>query len=220
MPITVVADGGSCWNGKREYGYELIKIAKEAGADALKFQLFGQEMAINGNIELSFELFRDFHQKGKEIGIPITASVFNRTALNVVWTLDVPFIKLAYSMQDHTDWLEAGQRIGKKMVVTSDLMNVHKLDAFTGAVKLWTFTVDGKTVYPVHTKLNFERLFPPFHGFSDHTPGEANAIQALGFGATWFETHLTLNYSDITCPDHRFAHKPKEFEKYVRVLKG
>jgi len=209
--IYVVADPGSCHNNKKTYGYELIQAAKDSGADAVKFQMFGSDLAKNGNLELSFDLFRDFYFYGKKIKIDVTASAFTKPALEELFRYELPFIKFAYSKQFDLDPINACLRIGKKTVVSSDVMNVDRLPR--DSIKLYCVPE-----YPVKYKLSFEGIFEKFHGFSDHTMGFAQTLEAANCGAKWIEKHLTLPYSDIQCPDSKFALKPSDFAKMVKGL--
>jgi sialic acid synthase SpsE len=213
--VYVVADPGSCWNNKRQYGFDLIRVAREAGAHAIKFQLFDQEFAAkSGNIFLPFELFREFHSFGKSISMPVTASVFNAKALELLMTMDVPFIKFSYSMRERTDWIKASMTVGRKTVVSCDVMSRDSFPQGKDLVRLWCVPQ-----YPVDAELHFKGKFPNrFDGFSDHTLDYDQTVRAVRAGATWIEKHLTMPYSDITCPDSKFALKPDEFAAMCKEI--
>ena len=49
-----------------------------------------------------------------------------------------------------------------------------------------------------------------FQGFSDHTLGYHQTLEAIKNGAEYIEKHITLDHKDINCPDNNFALKPKE----------
>lgn len=51
-------------------------------------------------------------------------------------------------------------------------------------------------------------------GFSDHTPCETAAIQAVTLGAKVVEKHFTTDH-DLAGPDHWFSSTPDEFKVYV-----
>ena len=55
-------------------------------------------------------------------------------------------------------------------------------------------------------------------GYSDHTNGYEASLIALGFGATVFEKHFTLN-KGAKGPDHNASLSPRELIKYVNKLK-
>ena len=55
-------------------------------------------------------------------------------------------------------------------------------------------------------------------GFSDHFIGNDAAKKAKKLGATFFEKHVTMNPSDIG-PDHKFAMKINELDKYINQIK-
>jgi len=63
----------------------------------------------------------------------------------------------------------------------------------------------------------FVKQFNTEIGFSDHTKDSFASILAMGFGATIFEKHLTLN-NQLSGPDHKSSMNPIEFKKYIKIL--
>ncbi len=55
-------------------------------------------------------------------------------------------------------------------------------------------------------------------GLSDHTTGHEVACAALGFGARFFEKHLTLDKTMVG-PDHKASLEPDEMKSYCQALK-
>ena len=43
MTVNIIAEAGVNHNGNREMAFELVKVAADAGADAVKFQTFNAE---------------------------------------------------------------------------------------------------------------------------------------------------------------------------------
>lgn len=69
--------------------------------------------------------------------------------------------------------------------------------------------------YPVDFVVSFEGLFPKYDGFSDHTRGFTQTIQAVKAGAKYIEKHVMLDDS-IKCADSMFAINPTELKKLVK----
>lgn len=220
MRVRITVDVGSCHAGKLPYAKELIRIASETGCDVVKFQLFrGEPYKSAGNIEFNRDWWPEVFHYGKGRGIGVTASPFDKGALELLFQYEVPYIKFSHSMQD-SPMVGAALELGKEVVVSSDPMRVGSLPDHPKLSKLYVYTVNGKPEYPAQAHINFETIFSRgFHGFSDHTLGFAEALAAIDSGARQLEKHITLPYSDIHCPDHAFALKPKDLERYVREVR-
>lgn len=219
--IVIVADPGSTHMGKLSYAKELMDVALMAGASCIKFQLFkGEEFTSCGNIELNYEMFPELVAYSQQIGIPIAASIFDKKALELALTTkNIHHVKFGYSKRYDYESIQAALTIGRRVVTTTDEFAMRKLPKHKKLIKLFVAQIDGKTLYPCRFQLNFHNMFPEYYdGFSDHTLDNTVAMEAKKQGATWFEKHLTLPYSDIVCPDAAFALKPDEFKHYVDLL--
>ena len=94
----VCLDAGSTHQGKLSYVLELVETAKECGADSIKFQMGVKDP----NIDLPFDYFVKAFERGKEIGIDVTSSVFDHTdqyrhLLQEYLCLEPAFYKMAFS---------------------------------------------------------------------------------------------------------------------------
>src|SRR5580765_1085356 len=210
----IVYDAGSTWMGKMEYGYKLIDLAKEARADAIKFQLFeGQEFIDAGNIPLRYDQFEDFYKYGLTVGMPVAASVFNKTAFEFITSIpDMHHIKFAYSMR-HSPLVRGAINLGKRTVVTTNIHDSVNLPNADNLIKLCTAPrCKHADEYAILSKMNFDGLFPNrFQGFSDHSLGYLEAQSAVQHKAHWIEKHISLGFSDTyDCPDGRFALRGEE----------
>lgn len=197
-------------------------MAKECGVDVLKYQFFPDTKKYTecGNIPTPLDWWEPIWKRSKEVDLPITASVFDPGSLDMLSRYNVPFIKLGYSIGFKKEWIEfltTAQEKQPQVVVTCDVMNDHLVPDW--CIKLWTHTIHGQTVYPVHTELKWDGLFPRFDGFSDHTLGVNQALRAKQAGATWIEKHMTLDHPEITAPDAKFALFPKEMKALCSALK-
>lgn len=205
---TLIADVGSTHMGKIDYAIEAIKQAKASGIDIVKFQMFkGEPYLSAGNIELPRSWWPTLLKTANEVGIKLTSSVFDEEAFNLVMeTCDT--IKLAYSQKHQLKWIEAALAAGKTTIVSCDVMTVKKVPK--ECVRLFCIPE-----YPVRYLIDFHGLFKgqwaKFNGFSDHTMGTHQTLEAVRQGAQWIEKHLTLDKPDIRCPDANFAIKPVDF---------
>lgn len=221
--IHITADPGSCWNGKKEYGFELIRIAKNCGADAIKFQLFkGEEYTKSGNIELPYDIFTEFYQYGLEKKIAVTASVFDKGSLDFMMKFVVPFLKFGYSVRNTmADNIVGARNTGRNVHVSTSYMEAKKMVNDPKLKKFYVYHNKDGAEYPSEPIIGFNTFFPDvFQGYSDHSVDHENARRAKDAGCMNFECHITLPYSDIQVPDRWFAKEPKRFEQYVEELRS
>lgn len=227
MSILISADPGSSHMGKLKYALELIEVASDCGADVIKFQMFPSTHpgVKHGNIPAPIDWWPHLENKAKEKNIELAASFFDKQSFEFAFGKRLAYMKFAYSMQGETEWIKSCLTIGKKVIVSSDWINHKKLP--DGVVKLYCHTVNRGTasepryepIYPVIEKLNFDPLFPPFDGFSDHTLGYKETEEAVLNGAQYIEKHISLDYADITCPDVSVALTPKQLSRMMNSLR-
>lgn len=216
MGIYITLDPGSTHNHKLDYARELIDIASDCGADCIKFQLFPDtpEFTIKGNVPLPYDWFPGLMSYGQKKHIRVAASVFDWIGLQLCMQHNVPYIKFAYSQKSKRGWMEGPLNMGKRLFVSADTMSLPSLPENSNITRLYCIPE-----YPVKYEVAFDGLFPPFDGFSDHTLGYQQTIRATEFGAKYIEKHITLPYSDITCPDKYFALNAREAGLMVKKLR-
>jgi len=217
----IVVDPGSTHMGKPKLVREIIEKAKAGGADAVKFQLFPDSKTFTdtGNVYMSPDLFDYAHKQGKLNRIDVTASVFGHKESEFLASYKVPFVKFAYSMKDDISSMEGWLNMGRKVVVTTDIMSMSKLPEHEKLITLYTATVDGKTLYPCMFEIDFEGMFNYFNGFSDHTLGCGQAQRAKEYGCKWIEKHAGLKYVDVECPDKAFCLDINYLGEFVKAVR-
>ena len=208
---------------RMSYAKELTKIAADCGANAIKWQLFKNDIKEKSlhpekypNIELPREWFPELVAYGKELGLEVFASTFDDEALILV-SKYCESIKFSYGFnKDHAikylAWPIENKPF-KNIYISGDLMTNFPNDRTI--LRLYCIPQ-----YPVPFIIDFTSLFPPFIGFSDHTMGYGQTLQAVRQGALIIEKHFTLDKSDITCPDHNFALRPKQVEYMIKEIKN
>lgn len=203
--MKVIVDPGSCHMGKLEYAKELIDVAVDCGADACKFQLFKD---LPPNIKLPRYWFLELVAYGANKKMEVFASVFEWGAYDLVKSV-CKSIKLAYSQRTRGSLYNI--KAFENFYISGDIFTEFP----EGTIKLFCIHE-----YPVLYEVNFDGIFPEFDGFSSHCMGIRQEIKAIEAGAKYLEFHITLDKSDITCPDHAFAKRPKEAKKLINIIRG
>jgi sialic acid synthase SpsE len=223
--VYVTLDVGSCHMGCKPYAHELVTVAKECGANAVKFQL--GEMK-EPNVTLPTDWWPDLCTQAQEIDIDIYASTFDETAFS--WYLKkhsyhggAAYIKFAHSQRMDCENMARAKDVGYRVFVSTDPLSAWCCEPLA-SVKYYCVPE-----YPLMWQPSFEGIFEKFDGFSDHSLGWRNittealrCMQLVNTPQPWYlEKHLTLDKHDIRCPDHYFALKPLEAAKminYIRTL--
>lgn len=211
--VKIICDAGSCHNGRIEYAKELIETASLSGADAIKFQLFKKQNVGGENIELPREWWPELVDYAKTVGIEISASAFDWEAIELLKKYNAPWIKFAHSCRTSPNVKYVA--LTMPVIVSCDPLDVQ---LFEGSNFTRLFCVPE---YPVLYQIDFSEIFTryPFDGFSDHTLGYGQTLNAVLSDAQIIEKHITLDHADIDCPDHYFALRPHELEDMVSKIR-
>ena len=116
MSTIIIAEAGVNHNGDVLIAKELINVAKDSGADYVKFQIFKSELLSTAeakkaeyqkkddknesqkemleNLEFDFNVFKDLKNYADEIGIGFLASAFDNESLEFLIDLKLDFIKI------------------------------------------------------------------------------------------------------------------------------
>ena len=104
MRVTIVAEIGSNWEGNLTKAKKLIRLTKNAGADAVKFQIWRAEDLYSTNhpqwknikkSELNFKNVKTLKEYADEIGIEFFCSAFFPDAVEFLESIDVKRYKVA-----------------------------------------------------------------------------------------------------------------------------
>jgi len=144
----IIAELGSNHNGNFQTAMELIRGAKEAGADSVKFQiihpenLFCEKIFTDGVLGdnpranlveqmrqamLTDDQYRDLAAYCKELEINFTASVFDTHSVDLLCELDVPYIKIASGDLNHISLLRYAAKSGKKLLLSTGASTMEEI---------------------------------------------------------------------------------------------
>jgi len=209
MSVKIIVDPGSCHLGSVNKTYHLIEHAKDAGADAIKFQLFKEEVPfVPPNIMLPWDWFPKLVEYGNNIGIEVFASFFHWDAYKVIRDAGCKSIKFAYGMRGQVQsyWLSGVLAQFDTAYVSNDFMEWHPTKiADTKIKRLWCIPQ-----YPVPFQVDFTDKFKRFDGFSSHCMGTQQELMAMRAGAKIIELHMKLPGQTNECPDALISKTPEE----------
>ncbi|PHQ38450.1 shikimate dehydrogenase [Halorubrum persicum] len=247
-PAFVIAEAGSNHNGDLDTAKELIDVAADAGADAVKFQTFRAEdlyveasgeveyldddrsiYEIIESMEMPYEWIPELHDYCLKRGIQFMSTPFDeRSAAELAEY--VPAWKVASYTSSHIPFLEHLAETDKPIIMST---GAHELDEVAESVMALREAGASELVllqcvaaYPTPiSEINvgvIETLHEEFDvltGLSDHTLDPVTAPStAVALGACVIEKHFTLDKS-MEGPDHEFALEPDELDQMVTAIR-
>lgn len=243
-PAYLIAEAGA--NHDRDLGVarELVDVAAEAGADAVKFQTYtGSDLYSSKTprfeyldddrspqelldaIALPREWQGELAEHARSRGIAFFSSPFDHAAVDGLRELGVPAMKIASFEIVDLPLIRHAAAAGVPVIVSTGMAVYGEIEDALGAVaeagNRQVALLRCASVYPAAPALmnlrsmaTLREAFGVPVGLSDHTTGISIALGAAALGAHLVEKHFTLG-RDRTGPDHPFALEPDELRAMV-----
>ncbi len=208
--MIIVAEVGINHGGDMTLAETLITLAKNNGADLVKFQLYDtgkldrtpEVKRLLKSAELTFEQAKRLYDYGKQIDMQVFFSVFDPERVNWCEKMGVIFYKIAYSEWANEELWEAMEKTGKSIIASTNF----SLCAPYGCDLLYCVPK-----YPAKLEdYNFKAI-DRFRGLSDHTIGLDVCKIAIARGTQLVEKHFCLNHQ--TGADAEFSMTPAELKE-------
>lgn len=250
----IVAEVSGNHNGDLERALTIIDAVADAGADAVKFQTYTADTITLDSDHERFKISdahplwggRNLHSlyteahtpwawhtalfdRARQHGLVPFSSPFDRTAVDLLESLDSSIYKIASLEIGDLDLLKTVARTGKPIILSNGAASLSDLDL---AVRTIRSEGDNDITilcctssYPADPSESNLRGIPVIGdmfgvrtGLSDHTPGIGVAIAAVALGARVIEKHVTLDRSDGGV-DSEFSLEPQELRQLVLEAK-
>jgi len=151
----IIAEAGVNHNGDLQQAIKLVDVAKEAGADAVKFQLFRVEEQVSchaatasyqrkhtgaksmkqmaASYDLPWEAHRDIAAHCQDLGITYMASCFDRKAVDFLLSINGDCIKIASGEITNFPLLTHAASTGKPILLSTGMSTLADI---SGAVDI------------------------------------------------------------------------------------
>ena len=140
----------------------------------------------------------------KEIGISIFSSPFDKTAIDLLESLNAPAYKIASFEIVDTPLIKYAASTGKPLIISTGMANKNEIQEAISAAKdggcselAILHCVSGYPApasdYNLKTLQDMEKEFNLVTGLSDHTLENVTAISSIAMGAAIIEKHFTLD---------------------------
>jgi N,N'-diacetyllegionaminate synthase len=243
-PAYVIAEAGANHNRDLGLAKELVDVAAEAGADAVKFQTYTgsglyssktppfeylkddrSPAEILESLALPREWQPDIAGHARSRGISFFSTPFDHEAIDQLAELGVPAMKIASFEIVDLALIRHAASVGVPVIISTGMATYGEIEdalgavgeAGNGAVALLRCA----SVYPAPAEImnlsamaTMRTAFGVPVGLSDHSTGIAVPIAAASLGAQLIEKHFTLS-REMEGPDHPFALEPDELRAMV-----
>ena len=229
MGTFVVAECGVNHGGDLGQAFLLCNAAKDAGADAVKFQHFSSQRLWGDDrikhLELSDAEMLNVKWHCDAIGIEFMATPFGIPEAAFLHPL-VKRWKIASGCLTRFELLAAVRATGLPVILSTGMADMHRIGAAVDSLGAPTI-LHCTSAYPCPlSDVNLAAMDAlrarwgascPV-GYSDHTPGIVIAMAAVARGAAVLEKHLTLD-RQADGPDHKASIEPDSFRIMVGAIR-
>lgn len=223
MPIFIIAEIGINHNGSLDIAKQLIDVAKDAGADAVKFQkrtidlVYSKEFldsprespwgktqrAQKEGLEFGREEYQEIDRYCREKGIEWFASAWDVESQNFLRQFDLKYNKIASAMIVHEPLLRMVAEEKKHTFISTGMSRVEDIDRAVAIFREAGCPFELMhciSTYPmddVDANLNRIKTLRERYGcnvgYSGHEVGLAVSYAAAALGITSLERHITLD---------------------------
>lgn len=243
----IIAEIGNNHNGSLALAKTLIDVARDVGADCVKFQIrdFGslyrrtpgsassEDLGVEyvkdllAKVELTVEEHRELRAYVAQSGLLYMCTPWDEASVETLRGFDVDGVKAASADLFNPYLIERIASLGKPFVLSTGMSYQHEIVRAVEHAKTLgvPFAIlHCNSAYPAPDRDIQLELIPQLAklhetvGYSGHERGTAISIAAVGLGALIIERHLTVDRR-MEGPDHPASLEPEEFRRLVEGIR-
>ncbi len=247
-PAYVIAEIGLNHNGDVEIAKQLIDVAADAGADAVKFQKRTPELATpehmrdiprdtpwgtmsyldyRRRVEFDRDQYIEISDHALLRGLEWFASPWDVPSVGFLEDLGVSAHKVASASLTDQGLLRALRDTGKPVILSTGMSTIEQIDAaieVLGTDRL--LLMHATSTYPMEPAEANLRMIPSLRdrypgvpvGYSGHERGLQISLAAIALGAVAVERHITLDRT-MWGSDHAASLEPTGLQHLVRDIR-
>lgn len=174
--VLIIAEAGVNHNQKKEYAFKLIKVARDCGADYVKFQTFipekltskvalkadyqiknmkskGSQLSMLKKLYLPYNWHKDLVNYAKKIGIKFISSPFDIESIHFLKKFNLDFVKIPSGEITNLPYLEEVGRSSKNIILSTGMSNINEVKK---AYKiLCKYNLKSKNIFILHCNTNY-----------------------------------------------------------------
>jgi N-acetylneuraminate synthase len=246
-PAYIVAEIGINHNGSLDTAKEMIRAAKETGADAVKFQKRTPELCVpedqrdmmretpwgyisymeyRERMEFSKKDYQEIDTLCQELGINWFASVWDESSVDFIEDFSPVCYKMASACLTDHKLQQKVRKLGHPMIVSSGMSTFEQIQDTVKLIGQEDLILAHSTSsYPCDPQeLNLrmiETLRKKFDcpiGYSGHEVGLITSVVAVALGACMVERHFTLDRA-MWGSDQSASVEPGGFRRLVKYIR-
>ena len=237
--VVVVAEVGNNHEGDVELACELVERCAEAGADAIKLQVFAAERFVRpadtdrlaqlARFELSHTEVERVAALARERGLAFVATPLDLESVTFLEPL-VDAFKIASGDNDFVQLLDSVAATGKPAIVSTGLTDLAGARdardrlarggadiAVLHCVSAYPASEESANLAAIGLLLN---ELGGTVGYSDHVLGIDASVAAAAAGARLIEKHVTLDHEQSDFRDHQLSAEPAELAELVERVRA
>ncbi len=246
-PAYIIAEAGINHNGDIELAKQLIRAAKHAGVDAIKFQKRTPELCVppeqRGQMretpwgyityleyryktEFGEAEYAEIERYCKELGITWFASVWDEPSVDFMEKYNPVCYKIPSASLTDSNLLKHLRKTGRPLILSTGMSTMEQIKTAVNVLGEDNLVVCHATsTYPCDPhELNLKMIetlrntFGCPIGYSGHEVGLVTSAVAVGLGACMVERHITLDRA-MWGSDQSASVEPGGFEKLVKYIR-
>ncbi len=248
QPVYVIAEIGLNHNGDVEIAKQLIDVAADAGAQAVKFQKRTPAISTPEHmksvpretpwgtmtyleyryrVEFDREQYVEIGDYATMRGLDWFASPWDEEAVAFLEDLDTVAYKIASASVTDITMLKAIHATGKPVILSTGMSTMEQIDKAVETLGTDNLVIlHATSTYPLPPEEANLRMIPTLKahfpgvpiGYSGHERGLQISIAAVALGAIAVERHITLDRT-MWGSDHSASLEPTGFEQLVRDIR-
>jgi N-acetylneuraminate synthase len=222
-PAYIIGEIGINHNGDIDVAKKLMEVAKNAGADAVKFQKRTPELCVPEHqrnqmrdtpwgyityleyrykVEFDEEAYTEIDRYAKEIGIDWFASSWDIPSLEFIERFNPPAHKIPSALLTDLELLRAYRATGKPLIVSTGMSTLEEIKAALELIGeenlILCHTTSSYPCPPEELNLRMIQTLRNMTsicpiGYSGHEVGLVPSAVAVAMGACLVERHITLD---------------------------
>jgi N-acetylneuraminate synthase len=247
QPVYVIAEIGLNHNGSVDIAKQLIDVAVEAGAQAVKFQKRTPDISTPEHmkstpretpwgtmtyleyryrVEFEQEQYSEIDRYCKSVGVDWFASPWDEPSVDFLESMTVVAYKIASASVTDLGMLSKIKETGKPVILSTGMSTIEQIDKAVETLGKDNLSLMHATsTYPLPPEEANIRMITTLKerygvpvGYSGHETGLQISIAAVALGAVSVERHITMDRA-MWGSDHGASLEPKGFVSLVRDIR-
>jgi len=239
----VIAEVASSHEGEKDVAIHLLNAALEAGADAVKFQIFSSSELLTPNhpkyeafqiIEMSHSEWDEIISEAQRLNFPFIPEVFDEGSFHFVEKYDVAAYKIHSTDLNNPILLEKVARTQKPIFLSCGGSSFEEIRFAINQIEKFgnhqIVLLHGFQAFPTKLEdtflvdlLKLEKEFGYPTGYADHCDAENELalilpMVTIGMGISVVEKHITPDRAKMG-RDYYSALNPNEFSRMVDLIR-